>query len=647
MYTEKYVSEYSYDVYNLYLSTPSRLKALADAYINQYTNPTFDCTIAFKESLDHYIVKRFKNDPSFINSDELKNYFKYLYYIFYNRISTGNRRLEYNTNIVFRNPEISEAFFSLHNTENQNKVKKVIDNNEALVNKLCKKLDSNTTLTQDEINFLGDYFYTKRDLNHPYYSKFVEYILNHNQNLVVTPQLIAGYMSYLPKFYGENCEKSRVILSNGWAKMIGNSELLPQELMKDAKNKVSYHGLYSRNNDYISIDWKMIKDLNLHSDKSLNISRTLKKEYKDLYWITMVCFHELTHQKQNSLTNEKDINSSGLTTLIKYLKSNSSDYRENHDTIESEIEADESAWDKMYKFINQYRSNNYDKSIDHKIVLEQLSKCRTNRETVFARRAIQQKKNSTDRFFAADIKEIQSKLKDPVSGNKYLAFFRKTQERYPMLKKLFDENGRVNTSIVFEQNLTSDNPFGNDEKIMACEISNFVLIEGYDTLKRHLLTDKLYKGQIINLMMNVYNTYHLEKKYINSLSKIDFSQLDNTNTNINHNDKEVIRNKYLEKFKNVAELVYKEREMISIVNRRYPEYEIEKKVKPKYCCWNYFDMLKHLANINNGTIPYSKIEYIIEKYEKTKDPVLVHLAQETKNMAFTQTSDINSGLGKK
>ena len=62
--------------------------------------------------------------------------------------------------------------------------------------------------------------------------------------------------------------------------------------------------------------------------------------------------------------------------------------------------------------------------------------------------------------------------------------------------------------------------------------------------------------------MNIYNTYHLEKKYINSLSKLDFSQLEGTHTNFDYNNPVTLRKKYLEKFKNVADLVYKERELI-------------------------------------------------------------------------------------
>ena len=86
--------------------------------------------------------------------------------------------------------------------------------------------------------------------------------------------------------------------------------------------------------------------------------------------------------------------------------------------------------------------------------------------------------------------------------------------------------------------------------------------------------------------MNIYNTYHLEKKYINSLSKLDFSQLEGTHTNFDYNNPVTLRKKYLEKFKNVADLVYKERELITIINRKYSEYHIEELFSPKSAIWN-------------------------------------------------------------
>lgn len=58
MYNNKYINDFNEEMYLKYLAHPEALKEIADAYINQYQNPTYDSTIAFKESLDHYVLKK-------------------------------------------------------------------------------------------------------------------------------------------------------------------------------------------------------------------------------------------------------------------------------------------------------------------------------------------------------------------------------------------------------------------------------------------------------------------------------------------------------------------------------------------------------------------------------------------------------------
>ena len=434
--------------------------------------------------------------------------------------------------------------------------------------------------------------------------------------------------------------------------------ILPNEIEKyKGMRKLKKHGFYSLGDKYISMSWDFLQNLNLNTDLSLNISRTMagnsnnylteeeKEEAKkcnDLYWISMATFHEMTHQLQNNSMMSKEFNSSGLAQLIKITKRNDTDNTLNHDSIESEIEADEVAWDKMYSFINKYKLNSKNPIVDKKDVKEQLHKCIQNKESVFARRAIQTKFNSNERFFAADIKEIKYNID---TNEDYKSYFKKIIEYYPMMSKIFDESGNVKTTIMFDNNLTSKNNTGNDENIMSCELSDYILNEEYSVLKSHLINDTLSKNQITNLMMNIYNTYHLEKKFINSLSKLDFSQLKETKINFNYNNQATLQKKYLEKFKNVANLVYKERELVTIINKKYPEYKIEEFSNPKYAYWNYQDMFNHLFKAFNGNVEYDMISDILTKYESFGDPILSGLANETKkNIGFTND---NTLTGKK
>lgn len=636
MCNDKYIGDFSEEMYLKYLSSPEELKQIADAYINQYQNPTYDSTIAFKESLDHYVLKQIKNNR--LNSDLLKNYYDHIFYIYNERKSKGNIHLEYNTNIVLRD-EIGKKILMMyyekyHSDINRNKLVESISKNDLILENISNKIRRNEILTQIEIDLLSDYLYTSRNLNNEIYSKFIEYLLNNNLNINNSPQLMAAYIAYLPQIFGDNCEESRIILSNGYTSDNPFS-LSPSYLDKKRKEGiVKYWGLYSHSNKFISIDWNKLKDISLNSDESLNISRT--SSVKDLYWISMVCFHELTHQIQTKLMNSPTLNSSGLSQIIKCAKHAKTDNTLNHDSIESEIEADENAWKKMADFISKYRLRNT-LLTDRDSVMGQIKKCYINKEAVFARRAIQTKYNSDERFFASDMKIIDNHFKNLNTGQEYKQYFKQLLLKYPMMNKIFNEDGKVKTTLLLNENITSRDLSGNDKNIMSCELSDYILTEGYESLKKHVLQDELSETQVQNLMINIYNTYHLNKMFIRSLSKVDLSQYKDTKTNFDLNN---IRNKYLEKFRDVARLVYRERNLIHIIKSRYPDYDVEKYADPKFAMWNFMDMFNYLYNSSNGIINIAEISDIISNYEKSQDNVLVELANQAKSIINNKKADL-------
>ena len=635
MYNDKYIGDFNEEMYLKYLAHPEALKEIADAYINQYENPTYDSTIAFKESLDHYVLKQIKGNG--LKPELLKNYYDYIFNIYNERINKGDIHLEYNTNIVLRDETgkklLMMYYDRYHPDISQNKLIESINKNDSIIKNISDKMTKNEKLSQIEIDLLSDYLYTSRNLNNDTYSKFIEYLLNNNLNINNSPQIMAAYIAYLPQIFGDNCEESRIILSNGYTS--DNSfSLSPSYLDKKRKEGiVKYWGLYSHSNKFISIDWNKLKDISLNSDESLNISRT--NSVKDLYWISMVCFHELTHQIQTKLMNSPTLNSSGLSQIIKHAKRDKTDNGLNHDSIESEIEADENAWKKMADFISKYRLRST-LITDRDSVMVQIKKCYINKEAVFARRAIQTKYNTDERFFASDMKIIESNFKNLNTGQEYKQIFKQLLSKYPMMNKIFNEDGKVKTTLLLNENITSRDFSGNDKNIMSCELSDYILTEGYEALKKHVLQDELSETQVQNLMINIYNTYHLNKMFIRSLSKVDLSQYKDTKTNFDFNN---IRNKYLEKFRNVARLVYRERELIHIIKSRYPDYDIEKYADPKYAMWNFMDMFNYLYNSSNGIINIDEISDIVSSYEKSKDNLLVELANQTKTMVNGTRAD--------
>ena len=289
-----------------------------------------------------------------------------------------------------------------------------------ILENISNKIRRIEILSQIEIDLLSDYLYTSRNLDNEIYSKFIEYLLNNNLDINNSPYIMAAYIAYLPQIFGDNCEESRIILSNGYAS--NNSfSLSPSYLDKKREEKVvEYHGIYSNSDKFVSVDWNKLKDISLNSDRSLNISRTYS--VKDLYWVSMVCFHELTHQFQTKLMNSLTLNSSGLSQIIKYAKRDKKDNTLNHDSIESEIEADENAWKKMADLIVKYRLRNT-LLTDRNSVMTQIEKCNKNKEAVFARRAILTKSNTYERFFASDMKIIEKNFKNLDTGSEYKKYF--------------------------------------------------------------------------------------------------------------------------------------------------------------------------------------------------------------------------------
>ena len=79
--------------------------------------------------------------------------------------------------------------------------------------------------------------------------------------------------------------------------------------------------------------------------------------------------------------------------------------------------------------------------------------------------------------------------------------------------------------------------------------------------------------------------------------------------------------------------------MIHIIEARYPDYDIEKYADPKYAMWNFMDMFNYLYNSSNGIINIDEISDIVSSYEKSKDNLLVELANQTKTMVNGTRAD--------
>ena len=636
MYNNKYINDFDEETYLKYLSNKDLLKEIADCYINQFNSPTYDNTLAFKESLDHFILKNIKINPEFIKSNYFHNYLKYIHYIFSNRKSCANTQLEYNTNIVFTDESVKEKILSLYNRELRDTIKNTISNNEKRIDYVLKRLKKKDKLSQGEINFIGEYLYTRRDLDSDLYKYFIEYIMNdakNNTQIKNSPQIMAAFIAYLPKVFGDGCEDCRIILTNGIT--TNDKYILPSiinSIKKDSKRESLINkGFYSHENKFISIA-KNELDFSLVSEKFLDNPDNVDE--KDLFWIIISCFRELTHQYQVKQINSDSFNSSGFSVIIRNLVNYEKDYSFDKGSYEMKIEADDNAWKKLYNLINDFMLNSSD---DKNHVLEMMEKCKYNQSTILSRNHCLSNKqtNISDNYFSQDMTIIFNNLK---SNSKYKEYFKNIWNTYPMIRKLFSIDGRIKTSLLLNETINKNDIDSLENNIMCGEVSEFLFTYGYGSIKKHIKEDKISEEQIKNLMLNIHTIYELNKLQLQSLLKVDSKQHDK---NIN------LREKCLEKFKMVANIVFKEREIAFILKNRYPQYDVNKYCDSKYAVWSYTDMLKYLYEASNNVINNDDVKDVLAKFEISGDSVLLELAKQTRYYLASDQSNSGYYLAKR
>ena len=153
---------------------------------------------------------------------------------------------------------------------------------------------------------------------------------------------MAAFIAYLPKVFGDGCEDCRIILTNGITTK--DKYILPSiinSIEKDSKRESLINkGFYSHENKFISIA-KNELDFSLVSEKFLDNPDNVDE--KDLFWIIISCFRELTHQYQVKQINSDSFNSSGFSVIIRNLVNYEKDYSFDKGSYEMKIEADDNS----------------------------------------------------------------------------------------------------------------------------------------------------------------------------------------------------------------------------------------------------------------------------------------------------------------
>lgn len=598
--------------------------------------------VVFKESLDHYILKRITEDNSFIKTPEFKTYLAYISDIYKKRkFETGNTTLylELNTNIVFRNEKIRNLIFNEYLSSNDIQADNaLIAYNEKILNNVVKKLKSREKVTQKELDFLADYIYTSRNFDNEYAQVLAEYIFNEitpESNIKASVHIIGALLSYFTQCYNKD-------------ERVKNSRMFIGTLDGGKLVNVAHS---SGRGKYCVFDTNLCRSTSLTSKKSLEKSRTFKEN--DIYFLMMVSFHELTHEYQKLRMFEKTCTSSGLGGVIKDILNRQlskidennnvieSEYNKNHDSGEYEIEADEESWKQCESFIAKHvRQYGYRHRLNTSMQDEM--QCKKNAEEVGLRRAFSLKETPNGKLETYDSYDIRYLVNILRSNPEYVT-------KYPMLQTYFNDKGQLKQEVFFT-NITDQTLTGLDVNNSSLEFATYAINNGSETLINSIKTAKLSSEQLMNFDTNMYNVIHQNLLKLRTLRKVNLDNYDETDHKFDlKSDTYKIYEHYI---KSCSEQLYTSLRVIYQIRINYPNVDIDEYLKRfyKYHVTSLLDML--FSDQINGVdeVREEVIIDICKKYEQTKTPELTEIANyirlklEERKTIYNQPDDTPPGM---
>ena len=141
----------------------------------------------------------------------------------------------------------------------------------------------------------------------------------------------------------------------------------------------------------------------------------------------------------------------------------------------------------------------------------------------------------------------------------------------------------------------------------------------YDEILEKISSGKLTEKQILNLILNIYNVMHQNVLKIRDFAKTDKKGYFKTNHNYDlKKDSDKVYNYFFEK--NALE-TYNAMKILSSINRIYPQIDVSDYNETKYYTSYFYELLSKTKNIN-----LEKIQAICDKYNNSKNPILLELS---------------------
>ncbi len=594
MYNIGYIEAFKENRYDKLLSSPTSLSILFDKWFRQYQDDADTEFLALKESLDHYVAKRLSEDKNYYRSVYFQNYYQYLIDLVNKRVvknKNGDLYLELSINPVF--DYLSDDV--LNELSPENNIRKLQDYNQSTIDLLINKIKNGESIHPKAVEFLAEYFDNRKDFSDERYSIFIGYVFSNLNKMKSTPRLISSVLTFLPSTYNLVTD-SRCFM--GGTDGFYNGKIKPIDVAHSS-------GKYP----YTAYQMSHFKKISMNSFKSVNSSRTFKEN--DILFLIFVTYHELSHQLQNKKMARMDTFDGAAKEINRYVNVVHNDYRVNHDSDETEIDADQRGWLMAGRFASRYIKDN-----------DLAFKCRKNAEAVNCRRAFAVKKTPSGlrRYMDLDMELLIDSIKKRPE----------LLSSYPHLSELFNKNGTIKTDYFFNNKIICT-PSGR-------EVMNYTL----NNASISMFVSKIGSGnysidQVRTLLSNFVEVPHENALTLRKLKDTDLSTYDETYSNIDIKTR--AENVYGFYFLEVCEQLEKFAVLLTATHKNYPEFTTEEVSSYfRFFIDYYVEMLKNIS------VPDMKrIDEKMQKFENSGYPIIRKLAEQTRvylNNRFGRRQDV-------
>lgn len=595
-----YANAFPEKYYLIYLSSSLFLGELSREYSLQYAKDSSSHDLALKDSLDHYIYKRIMENDRFLKSQEFYNYGRYLNNIINNKTRTVNGKkyyMELVTNVILRDDNMRQKFFStLGLSESKiSSINHTVTVIKEELNRVLNRMARRERISQEELDFIGDYIYSTKNVSDDVRKIFLKYVFNElkkSNNIKPSIEIVGAFLQCLP---GEYVDEER----------IKNMRYYVSDHDKNGKTCVKSLSHLNPRFYYCHYDQDMALEVSFKDDKALEKSRGFKEN--DVYFLLFAAFHELTHAQLQCDIDEGKQNSRSFFGILNSLfrdTTGESYYELNHDVDEIEIDADEKSWDNVRNFVLE-NSDTYSAEI--------IAKCVKNRDDVKARRGFSFKIDEQGNLIYCDEYDIQ-RLKRIVQQDPSIL------QKYPVLQYYFDQNHNLNIDRLFEFDLSSYSNIDYANLAFAAYILDY---EG-DRISNEVTMATKSPKEIKQLIVNLYHIYHQNVLKIRDYKGARKDTYDETTHN--YNESVDIESKFFIKHaKELFNVVY----IYHCIQRSYSNINPYENAYIKVSMKKYFYELYENFDLSIDA-NREKLREIEEQYRnlylKTNDDMLLELA---------------------